>query len=144
MRAICFQLDLFKVKVNDPTMQEEVARGDRALRILLQALAAMNLDYLRLHPETPPLYASGVRYIREHGTENWETIPVIIKHGGADCEDLASWRVAELLNMGVQADHYLRARYEGGILKYHILVQLPDGTLEDPSRILGMGGPEDV
>jgi len=56
------------------------------------------------------------------------------------CEDLACWRAAELVvRHGIQArpDFTCDARGDGSRL-YHIVVRLPDGRIEDPSRNLGM------
>jgi hypothetical protein len=57
-----------------------------------------------------------------------------------NCEDLACWRAAELrVRYGIQAEPTFiwKLRPNGGYL-YHILVKLPDGRIEDPSRTLGM------
>lgn len=94
---------------------------------------------------TPPLYASGVRYIREPwGYEQWVTIPRILAQGGADCEDLASWRIAELRIRGINARpmwRYFEGMGPNGepFRMYHILVWTPYG-IDDPSARLGMVG----
>jgi hypothetical protein len=57
-----------------------------------------------------------------------------------NCEDLACWRVAELrTRFGIDARPTFtsQVRPDGSHL-YHILVRLPDGRIEDPSRRLGM------
>lgn len=102
-----------------------------------------------MNPGTPELYKSGCKYIREkEGEEVWPTIGEIIKEGGGDCEDLACWRVAELRSLGVNARpawRHRRVRFPSGIegILYHILVYTPKG-FEDPSKLLGMSGPEDT
>lgn len=107
----------------------------------LRALTEIDCAILRAHPETPSLYASGVRYEEEPpGEEDWADIPTARKLGWGDCEDLACWRAAELqLRSGVKAwPMFLwRGRPRGGML-YHIQVRYPDGRVEDPSRRLGM------
>jgi hypothetical protein len=134
----------FRVSVSD----DEGSR-DRVIQILLWALIRLNREYLRMHPETPPLYKSGVRYIREkEGEEIWPTIGEILKEGGGDCEDLACWRVAELRNQGVAARpawRHRKVKMPSGIegTLYHILVYIPGKGFEDPSRSMGMGGPND-
>lgn len=109
---------------------------------LLHALVQLDIYYLQF-VGAPPLYRSGVRYREEPpGCEDWDTIPVMLRRGWGDCEDLAAWRVAELVLRGVQARPAIRwkPRRVGGTL-FHIVVRLPDGRIEDPSRRLGMGTP---
>lgn len=57
-----------------------------------------------------------------------------------NCEDLAGWRVGEMIvreNMAARP-HVSAARQPDGKYLFHIRAQRPDGTLEDPSQILGM------
>ena len=117
---------------------------NRALQILLWTLIHLNELYLAHHPETPPLYRAGVRYFREpFGYEQWITIPKIRRQGGADCEDLCAWRVAELRRKGVDArpawTHSERVGPRGSYRMYHIKVFVPGRGFEDPSLRLGMG-----
>ena len=119
------------------------AESHQILLSLLNALIALNRHYLRWHPDTPQLYRSGVRYRREpKGAEKWTTIPVILRKGHADCEDLVGWRVSELNHWGIAARPSFTWRTIGNTRTYHILVFLPSGVTEDPSRILGMGWDE--
>jgi hypothetical protein len=116
---------------------------DRALQVLLWTLIHLNELYLRFHPRTPRLYDAGVRYMREpYGYEQWITIPKILRQGGADCEDLAAWRVAELRFRGIGARPSWNQREQQGpdgpFTMYHIRVWIPGFGFEDPSRILGM------
>jgi len=112
-----------------------------ALKALLVALTAIDVDCLRAHPELLPIYDSGVHYQEEPiGQEDWLDVPSCLKLKANDCEDLACWRAAEL-----QVRHGLNAwptftrkiRPNGGYL-YHIIVMHPDGRVECPSRRLGM------
>lgn len=74
-----------------------------------------------------------------------------------NCEDLAAWRAAELRVAGfdcepvlkwqwIPRDQMLAAGYPAahvprkGVWLVHCLVRYPDGQIEDPSKILGMGG----
>lgn len=77
------------------------------------------------------------------GGEHFRDIPRIIENGGGDCDNLASWRVAELRELGVNAKPYItwRQRPDGGTT-YHVIVLWPDGSSEDPSLLLGMGQPD--
>lgn len=75
------------------------------------------------------------------GGEHFRDVPAFIENGGGDCDNIACIRVAELRNLGVAAMPYLtwRRRPDGG-MTYHALVRWPDGSSEDPSLLLGMGG----
>lgn len=60
-----------------------------------------------------------------------------------NCEDLACWRAAELRE---DPHHPIKAkpfakwrRKDDGAYAYHAIVLLPNGQLEDPSLVLGMG-----
>jgi hypothetical protein len=106
---------------------------------LLEALIAANLAYLRKHPTTPTLYASGVIYVEEPGSrEHWQDIPETLLRREGDCEDLCCWRVAELRLQNEHAIPFLRSRVIGRRRIYHVAVQRGDGCIEDPSRRLGM------
>ncbi len=75
------------------------------------------------------------------GGERFRDIPRIIENGGGDCDNVAAWRVAELNELGIAAQPYItsRQRADGGTT-YHVIVLWPDGSAEDPSLLLGMGG----
>lgn len=117
----------------------EVPSKRQPLIKLLNVLVNLNQSELRTY-KLPWLYKSGVRYRREPKvpgrTEDWKTISQIMRDGHGDCEDLAAARVAELrVKAGIKAVPWLKKK--GKI--WHVLVRYPDGTLEDPSRKLGMG-----
>lgn len=119
------------------------AESHAYLQILLDSLVALNVTYLRHHPQAPGLYDSGVRYQREpRGYEQWMTIPMVLKQRHADCEDLAAYRCAWLIERcGIRAwpcFHWRRVPSQRAIV-YHIVVCRPDGVVEDVSRVLGMG-----
>jgi len=75
------------------------------------------------------------------GGEIFREIPRIIENGGGDCDNVASWRAAELRELGINACPFItwRTRSDGG-MTYHVIVRWPDGSSEDPSLLLGMGG----
>lgn len=133
-RRITYVLDAF----NGPHEQE---MSHRHLRTLLMALMHVDIAYLEAHPETPDLYASGIRYEEEPpGQEDWQDVPTCLRMRVGDCEDLACWRAAELrVRYGEQAYPIFNftRRPNGGYL-YHIQVRRADGRIEDPSRLLGM------
>jgi hypothetical protein len=132
---------------------QAMARDKVVLEHLLEALTAIDLYYLRKNPGTPSIYRAGVSYEvpPDDGTDDdWRDIPTVIKLGKGDCDDFACWRAAELRLQGVAARAVADILYDPIITKrlnrsadkpffsVHILVQLPDGRREDPSRALGM------
>lgn len=115
---------------------------ERYLAIMLAALVDMNVLFLKERPSTPSLYQSGVRYKREPKTlDHWISIPFVLRRRFGDCEDLASWRAAELRVHGEDASaipKHVKTWPDGSKL-FHILVKRGNGRLEDPSKRLGMG-----
>lgn len=114
------------------------AAGARFVESALEGLAALATEE-HAAQQLPPLYRSGVRYQREQGSENWLTPTQVLGAGIADCEDLAAYRVGELRASGV--DPQARIVIERtGPRTLHAIVMRGDGTIEDPSRQLGMKG----
>ncbi len=117
------------------------ARSRRDLVFMLNRLVDLN-RYLYRTRRLPPLYASGVRYVREEEdytarrpVEDWKAVDVLYQTQTGDCEDLAAARCAELRNQGLPAN--IRLTRRGRI--WHVTVRV--GTkVEDPSRRLGMKG----
>ena len=116
------------------------------LEHLLEALTMADVAYLLAHPHTPNLYDAGVRYQEEpDDRDEWQDIPDTLERRTGDCEDLACWRVAELrVRFGepkatrrITVDQLPNHRGQV-VTTYHISVQHEDGTVEDPSRRLGM------
>ena len=109
-------------------------------------------------PPIPPLYESGVRYAEDSaGREDWRDVLVILQRGAGDCDNLIGWRVAELRVAGIAADPVIKWQHltreiavrlgypaqmvsPDGLWLVHCCVRFPDGSIEDPSKILGMGG----
>lgn len=88
----------------------------------------------------PLLYNSGVRYRREEtGKEAWQLPRDTLAKGFGDCEDLAAgWRVPELWMLGEEGAR-IHLKVVNPLLR-HIQVRRADGKIEDPSKLLGMGG----
>lgn len=109
------------------------------LRVALDALVTLNVLMLRRNPGLPSIYSAGVVYQREppRQLENWKTIADLLVSKSGDCEDLASARAAELRVQGIAARPWL-IRINQRL--WHVVVRLPDGTIEDPSKRLGMKG----
>ena len=131
MQPIIFDVMLF-------AGPKDKGRSEKVLLMLMGTLVKINIGFLEKYPGTPTLYDSGVLY-RIESTENWQDIPTAIRSGWGDCEDLACWRVAELNRAGIKARPYLKLRtMPNGDKRYHALVWLPNGKIEDPSLALGM------
>jgi hypothetical protein len=75
------------------------------------------------------------------GMEIFLDVDGLYRRGKGDCNELVPVRLAELWQAGILASPYLMtdANDRGGYT-CHMVVQLPDGSTEDPSLILGMGG----
>lgn len=112
------------------------------LTAALEGLTAMAFVTLATQ-KLPPLYRSGVRYEQEplrdgKRQERWLTPDQVYAQRWGDCEDLAAWRAAELRQRGIPAR---AVAIRTGAKKFHAVVRWPDGSIEDPSRLLGMGKP---
>lgn len=135
MRRIDLQVDLFGSPQTRHISQAALAHA-------LEALTLANQAYLRTHPEAPHPYLAGWRYEREPiGVEAWQSYPYLLRTKRGDCEDLAAALAAwHRERDGIHASaRALPPQVAGGLLVYHIGVQLPNGKWEDPSRVLGMG-----
>lgn len=87
----------------------------------------------------PSLYESGVVYGR---TKIWDPIPALYKRTYGDCKSLTAVIIAELMMKDRECRPVFRWKPNGDSTDYHILVQLPRGQFEDPSKRLGMGADE--
>lgn len=115
------------------------ARSRRDLVFLLNRLVDINRRLLKTR-KFPPLYKSGVRYVREEEdsfdtrhVEDWKAIDVLYATQTGDCEDLAAALCAELQNRGFPARIRLTKRGR----MWHVTVKVGN-RVEDPSRRLGM------
>lgn len=123
-------------------------RSPAEVQKALLALYRVNVALLEEWPDHwPRLYDSGVRWQlerdpRSQGGEDWHPLNELYDgRETADCEDIAAARAAEMTVLdGIPAVPRL-TYVDGG---YHIVVQLEDGTIEDPSVILGMSRPIDL
>ena len=141
MRSVDFRVRLF-------LSEADRERSERAMHFLLHALCCINFEYLKQYG-APPLYRSGVRYDNAHaGKKEWQDILKTLQLRKGDCKDLACWLVAEHWLQGMRSRCFIKYRMrpfrkpDGTMARfslYHVLVERPDGTLEDPSIKLGMG-----
>lgn len=125
--------------------------GPAMLRAYLRALVTLDCELIRLARERgtpyPALYSSGVRYQPEpratvpgvgQSPEDFSPISVVVARGWGDCDDLAAWRCAELRCSGVAADVEVRESPASRpqARRWHIVVALPGGSIEDPAARL--------
>lgn len=154
LRNVLFDLALFNDDADRKSSQKRVL-------VLLEALTLCDEIYLSEHPDTPLMYdlaskgklkyklpaqfdssASAEGGVPGYHGEVFRDIPRIIENGGGDCDNVASWRAAEIRHrLGIATKPYItwRKRPDGGTT-YHVIVLWPDGSSEDPSLLLGMGG----
>jgi hypothetical protein len=115
-------------------------RGQDDLVPALAALTGLNVYFIQAY-RLPRLYEAGVRYEREalkrDGTywERWLTAPEVVRIGKADCEDLAAYLAAQYR---IEGDVGAIAVPVHSTLGFHIVTRRGDGSIEDPSKRLGM------
>lgn len=113
------------------------ARDSQEIEDLLTGMVKLNLGQLR-RGLCPPLYQAGVRYKREPPRrERWQTALETFQLKTGDCEDLACYLAASLQLVGRDCRAAVIDIRPG--LK-HCIVMFPDGSIEDPSKKLGMRG----
>lgn len=131
-----------------PEATAAVARG------FLYGVVLANCLQIR-SKQVPLLYESGVEFRPEPWQGKFEEFADAItvhRRRWGDCDDLCAWRVAELRTIG---DRRLGLRPCKATIKiywrdyahgrgFHVEVRLPDGSVEDPSRFLGMGRPGNI
>ena len=115
----------------------------RFLLAQLEALIAANVGYLETGVRVPPLYKAGIRYTPDvPANEKWKDIPQVLFTRAGNCKEFASWRVAELRYAGdALARCIVTITQLPQYTLFHITVRRGDGTIEDPSRALGMPEP---
>lgn len=123
--------------------------SEAVLDIMLDALVAVDVLWLRLNPKTPRLRESGVRYYHEGIKDEWFSIDAALHALLADCKGLAAWDVAELRTSGEDPAARTVKRFAevkdsvlGNLLVYHVMTERGDGRIVDPSRDVGMDGAE--
>ena len=119
-------------------------RGKREIDLALAVTTLIDVWQIREY-RIPPLYSTGVRYRGERcdapfvpgACERFLTAAQGIIERWLDCDDLAPWRAAELIVGGELTARPYCIPSEVG---WHCLVERADGSIEDPSRVLGMKG----
>lgn len=140
-----------EVTVHLPDVLSGHQRG-KAARGLLRVVSGRCNRPLIQRGLLPPLYESGVVYGAEVGFEEFADAHTCFARQVGDCDDLAAWRLAELQEEHARAlvrgernrlspwpDVQLVSKpINGEQVLVHVLVRDWDGTVEDPSRVLGM------
>lgn len=120
----------------------------RTLRLSMEYLTGCNRVFLEeisrlgaVPLKYRSLYQSGIVYDR---TVEWEPIPALSLRGYGDCKSLtAAWVAQARFFKRVACRPVFRfVDNADGSTDYHILVELANGTFEDPSKVLGMGADE--
>src|SRR5262245_53395466 len=107
-----------------------------AFSAALEGLTRLN-ESLMHRERVPPLYQAGVVY-KDEPRDVWRHALDVAGEKWGDCEDLAAYRAAELRVSGEDPGAAVTV-YQSGPNRYHAVVGRGDGTMEDPSRVLGMG-----
>ncbi len=87
------------------------------------------------------------------GGERFRDIGRVLENGGGDCDNLNTWRCAELRQAGIPARPMMTSRSRIGGTTYHAIVRWPPfgdalsgnpfmDSDEDPSLLLGMSQPQ--
>jgi len=115
------------------------------LRVVLACLQIIDRHQIAKH-RLPPLYLSGTRYKTVHGSarcktnapescERFLSALQLLKERVGDCKDFACYLAAERMLAG---DYGARAIPIPSSVGFHVQTQHGDGTIEDPSVVLGM------
>ena len=128
--------------------QSPTGKNAVALEALMNCLTDLDSLYLYYKPRTMVLYDTPVYYER---TTVWDTIPALYGRGYGDCKSLAACRVAELRRLGVECRPVFRFDSNDDMTMFHILILRFDwlargleNPFEDPSKIKGMVGPQEL
>lgn len=113
-----------------------------ALEAALEATSLANEQAI-LNGEVPPLtdaIRKGVRWKPEPYTdgEHFDLAHTVAARNWGDCDDLAPWLTGELRATGQDPGAVSRV-YKSGPDRWHVVTQLSDGQILDPSKWAGMG-----
>lgn len=110
-------------------------------QLCLDALCGID-RWCRVQWSFPSVYDyPTIRYEAEPpGLELWSSTAALFARGFGDCEDLSCDRSAQLQLEGIPARSVpmLEEVTPTGEEFWHVVTQLPDGRIEDPSALLGM------
>lgn len=132
-------------RFENPLLQTRDDLFSRCVRLLAESCVLSNRALLSeqraLGRPIPELYKSGVRYQNEPmgRPDELVDIPTILLRRWGDCLHLCCWRVAELREAGEsKARIRIKRKRSGQRRIFHVQVRRANGTVEDPSKLLGM------
>ena len=108
---------------------------------LVETMVLRNIQFLSKHPRLQ-LMQAGIVYL-ESTNGPWRDVPHTLKARSGDCKSIVPWRLAELRLTGESARAQVVITDDAASL-FHLQVVRENGTIEDTSRLLGMGKPADV
>jgi len=92
--------------------------------------------------KVPHLYKSGVKYAKQNPSACAFRTPIdVLERKQGDCKQLVLWRIAELREAGEDAKPRIMWIADKKGLRAHAQVRRANGTIEDPSALLGMKAP---
>jgi hypothetical protein len=122
------------------TLSAEVPWNAEDIAVVCGAYIVLNQHELRRYPQAPWLYQAGIPYHSEpiRGVSKWVTFRELLKDPKwANCKNLATWRAAEIRErLGQRAVTKVLQENDHTM---HVVVEWPNGDIEDPSVVLGMG-----
>jgi len=133
-----------------PESEFDTPRGETTLTIhvppsahtyedLAEGLTELDEELLGNH-DHPRIYDSGAVYRSKSLGGYWRNANEVRDAGWGNCIDLAAWRAAELRVTGEDPNAFVYV-YRSGRRKFHAVVGLGNGRIEDPSYYLGMRVP---
>ena len=112
---------------------------------LVCAVLELAVDRARQEIRTksvPHLYNSGVKYAKQNPAAcAFRTPTDVFARKQGDCKQLVLWRIAELREAGEDAKPRIMWIADKKGLRAHAQVRRANGTIEDPSQLLGMVAP---
>ena len=134
------------VTLNQPDLKRSKFLAEQAADVL-EGLVRANQRYIehqaRNGVRIPLPYQAGVRYAEEpdNGYEQFDDIPTVQRRGWGDCDDLAAWVCAWRRAHGEACTLRITwRRQRNGRRMFHVVVRRGNGSIEDPSKLLGMNG----
>lgn len=117
----------------------------RIARCLAEAAIISNRALIRSRKAAgkplPAVYQAGIVWKKPPDSEDMVDIPTILRRGWGHCLHVSCWRAAELREQGINATIHITRQRLGADKKgrlFHVLLRLPGGKTECPSKILGM------
>jgi hypothetical protein len=137
----------------DPIVLADIELLQEQVAELVEFVSRQNRSLMRkLGKRIPPLYDSGVLYREDPwdpGYQHFADCVTVLRRGYGDCKSLVPWRLAGLREERPSehfAAHVYPRRAPRGSPRdgvrvadewiIHVQVRMPDGLIEDPSRML--------